>query len=129
MAQAVTSRTRFLAARFSEADAAKHEQAAAAAGVSVSDLIRGALDGAPPPRRTARPTVDQAELARLMGAIGRIGSNVNQLARVANSGSWPDSRALDEASADIRWMRDAVMRALGVTPPDPADRPPAGPVP
>jgi hypothetical protein len=92
---------------------------AKAAGLSVGGYFRAAVLGAPPPNR--RRAADAPELARLMGAIGRIGSNINQLAHVANAGSWPDSRALDEAVADIRWMRNAVMKALGVTsPPDPA---------
>ena len=118
-------RTRLLGARFTEAEATRHEAAAAAAGITVSDLIRAALDGTPPPRRRARPSPDTVELARVMGAVGRIGSNVNQLAHVANTGGWPDSRAIAEAVADIQWMRHHVMLALGVTPPGP---PPPDPI-
>jgi hypothetical protein len=81
MAQRETSRTRFLSARFTEAQAVAHERKAAAAGISISDMIRAALDGAPIPRRTNRPTINEVELGKLMGAIGKIGSNTNQLAR------------------------------------------------
>ena len=59
-----------------------------------------------------------------MGAVGKIGSNVNQLARAANAGSWPDSRLIAQACEDIRWMRNALMRAFGITPPPDG---PAGP--
>ena len=70
-------------------------------------------------------SVVEQELARLMAAIGRIGSNVNQLARMANAGSWPDSRLLKQACDDIRIMRDTLIRAFGMTPPDDPP-PPAG---
>lgn len=73
----------------------------------------------------SRPTINEVELGKLMGAIGKIGSNTNQLARQANAGSWPDSRLLHEACADVRWMRDAVMRALGIIPPPEPDGRPA----
>lgn len=119
-------RTRFLSARFTEADAVRHEQAAAAAGITVSDMIRAALDGTPPPRRTARPVQDRAELAQLLAAVGKIGSNVNQLAYVANTGGWPHDTAIAAAVSDIQWMRHHLMLALGVTPTGPA---PPGPAP
>jgi hypothetical protein len=79
--------------------------------------FRAAVLDAPLPRVSRRPSADRAELAQLIGAVGKIGSNVNQLAYVANTGSWPDSRLIAQAAADIRWMRDSLMRALGVTPP------------
>lgn len=43
----------------------------------------------------------------------------------SNAGSWPDSRLLHGACADIRWIRDAVMRALGIIPPPEPDGRPA----
>jgi hypothetical protein len=93
-------------------------------GLSVSGYFRTVAFNTP--RRSRRPSVNEQELARLMVAMGRIGSNVNQLARQANLGSWPDSRAIEEACADIRWIRDTLMLALGVTPP-PHHQPPREP--
>jgi hypothetical protein len=119
MARRETSLTRFLSARFTEAQAAAHERKAAALGISISNLIRDALDGrAPTPRRRKkRPTINEVELGKLMGAVGKIGSHTKQLSHQANAGSWPGDRALAEACADIRWMRNALMRVLGITPP------------
>ena len=57
---------------------------------------------------------DQQELARLLGTVGKIGANVNQLAHRANLGSWPEAQLLHEAAADIQWMRRTLMLALGV---------------
>lgn len=113
---ATAPRSKQLKARFTEAELQTVAQRAEHIGVTVSDLLRfGVLHEPPPPRRRGmHPVKDQQELARLLGAVGKIGSNVNQLAHVANCGSWPESRLLHEAAADIQWMRRAVMLALGV---------------
>ncbi|CAN0560893.1 unnamed protein product [Laminaria digitata] len=108
--------------RYSEQEKDTLTQAAHAAGVTLSDFIRAAAlsQPLPPPRskRANRPSVkDGNELAALLAAVGRIGNNVNQLARVANAGSWPEARELHEAAADIQWMRRTLMLALGVKEP------------
>lgn len=105
-----------LSIRLPAAERAELDRRAAQAGLSVSGYFRvAALDAPIPGRRRA----DAAELARLLAAVGKIGSNVNQLAYVANTGGWPDSRVIAEAMADIHWMRHHLMLALGVTPPGP----------
>lgn len=105
--------------RYSEQERDTLTHAANAAGVTLSDFIRAAAlsQPLPPPKsRRARrqPVQDGQELARLLAAVGKIGSNVNQLAHVANCGSWPETRLLNEAAADIQWMRRTLMLALGV---------------
>lgn len=69
--------------------------------------------------RGNQPVKDHQQLAQLLGQLGRmrLASNLNQLVTAANSGALPDTpetqTALLEACADIREIRDAVMRALG----------------
>ena len=66
------------------------------------------------PRAVKRPPVEKAQLARLLGAIGKLGSNVNQIARALNEGRDPPSREeLAAMRADIAAMRAEVMAALG----------------
>jgi hypothetical protein len=91
-------------------------------GLSVSGYFRTVAFNTP--RRSRRPSAVEQELGKLMGAVGKIGSNVNQLAHQANLGSWPDTRLIAQACEDIRWMRNALMRAFGITPPPDG---PAGP--
>lgn len=55
------------------------EEKAAASGMTLSDLIRHAVEGTKPPRRK-RVDVDPA----LLRQIAQIGNNLNQLARWAN---------------------------------------------
>ena len=70
-------------------------------------------------RRRAR--LDHASLAQALGLLGgsRLSSNMNQIAKAAHMGALPvtpDLAAeLDGACADIRFMRQLLLRALGKT--------------
>jgi len=72
------------------------------------------------PRRASQ--YDHKLLAMLLGALGksRIASNINQLARAANSGSLPVNeevlKSLKEAVEAILWMRDTLIKLLRVKP-------------
>lgn len=105
--------------RLTDEERAEAEARAERAGLSLGGYFKAAaLDSEPPRRRRSRhPSPDMVILSRLMAANGRIGNNVNQLAFHANCGSWPDRFAIEEAAADIRWIRDTLMEALGITPP------------
>jgi hypothetical protein len=85
------------------------------AGITPGSLARQIVLGAPPPRQVRRPPVERRELARLLGHLGHIGSNLNQIARVLNGGGEADLGALDEALTGLGEMRDAVLAALGRT--------------
>ena len=72
-------------------------------------------------RAARRPAVqDEQALAQVLALLGqsRLASNVNQLARAANSGSLPvtpdTEAALCAASADMAAMKTLLMRALGI---------------
>ncbi len=80
-----------LGARLPASVAAAWRAQAAASGLSVSDWLRRAVDPrrAPltglrtPGRRLARRQADPA----LVEAVGRLGNNVNQVARICNRGA------------------------------------------
>ncbi len=60
------------------------------------------------------PLVDRQQLARVLAQAGKIGSNVNQLARVANTnGELPSARELESIWQEVNAMRSALMAALG----------------
>ncbi len=69
--------------------------------------------------RTRKPLKDEKALGELLGKLGesRLASNVNQLAKAANSGSLPvtpdTEKALQNACDDVRAMRMLLMQALG----------------
>jgi len=86
------------------------------AGLSIAGYLRSTVLSAPPPRQSRRPPVNKVELARVLAQLGKLGSNVNQMARVANSGGWPDNDKITFAAFAIHDMRLALMNALGVAP-------------
>lgn len=88
------------------------------AGVTVGTFVRDVLIGAQAPRRVRRPPAAKAELVRILGELGKIGSNVNQLAAKANVGALRvlDPMVLAQLQDDLDELRDELMRALGRQP-------------
>lgn len=95
-----------------------------AGGLPLGRYIKDAIfnQGARPAASRKPSIVDQKLFAQLLGVIGqsRIASNINQLARAANSGSLPVNQevveGLNEAVEAIRWMRDTLIKAIGLKP-------------
>lgn len=66
-------------------------------------------------RRAPRAALaDRQQFARILAEAGKIGSNVNQLARVANTnGELPAVRVLESLWQEVNAIRSALMSALG----------------
>lgn len=92
-------------------------------GLPLGKFIKDAIfnRGMKPPSRSSS-IVDRKLFAQLLGAIGqsRIASNINQLAKAANSGSLPVNKevleGLNDAVEAIKWMRDTLIKAMGLKP-------------
>ena len=84
---------------------------AAATGVTFSDLARIALLGYKPPLTK----YDREALIKVAGALGKVGSNLNQIAKHMNAGR-PGDRVegvLGDALRELLEWRTMVMQALG----------------
>jgi hypothetical protein len=57
--------------------------------------------------------VNREELAKLLGHIGKIGSNINQIARAANSNLPYSQQALDDHLAELEILRQHIRKAMG----------------
>lgn len=88
-------------------------------------FIRKQLFGdsaAPRTLHQRKPGPDKKALAQALSALGqsRLSSNMNQIAKAAHLGTLPLGPDLEDelstACADIRAMRDALIRALGLKP-------------
>jgi hypothetical protein len=111
------ARGRFVAVRCSDAEYATVTAAAAQAGLSVGAYLRQQALGNPGKRSVRRPPAERAELARLLGELGRIGGNINQIARALNtSGNMPPGSDVSAISIEVQAMRAALMTALGREP-------------
>ena len=86
------------------------------AGFTAGSYARTVLLGAPAPRQVRRPPVERQVVAKLIGQMGYVGNNLNQIARALNSGDEADRQALIQALGDLHMMRDAALKALGRSP-------------
>ena len=76
--------------------------------------MRALALGNPGPRARRRPPIEREKLARLLGELGKIGSNINQLAYAFNGrGRLPDLAELSALRRELAQIRDALMTALG----------------
>lgn len=101
--------------RLSEAEHAELEERASRSGLTLPSYLREQCFTKPKTRSTHRPPIEREELAKLLGQFGKIGSNLNQLARAANMNE-PPGRELDAAIADLRIVTAQAMRLLGRKP-------------
>lgn len=109
-----------------EAEKAAIEAKAEKAGLSVSGYMRALIFGkdTPQPRGAKRPVVEKELLVRVLGELGKIGSNLNQIAHVANQGRGVNHPALAQLVAEVVAMRQEVKAALGREAEEPTTNPP-----
>jgi hypothetical protein len=107
-------RNTILTLRINPQEAATIRQLAQTRGESVSAMMRSALlKSRPRPSR-----IDVQAIARLLAQLGKIGSNINQIAYHLNAGR-PGDRvegSLEEALRDLSELRLVCLQALGKEP-------------
>jgi hypothetical protein len=104
-------RTRILTVRLTPQEVATVRQKAEAHGQSVGALLRANLLHV----RLRPSRIDQQVAARLLGQLGKIGSNINQLAKHANAGRYQES-SIELALRDLGELRIVCLQALGQEP-------------
>jgi hypothetical protein len=108
------ARNRLIHFRCTDHERAAIKAVAEEAGFSVGALLRLLALGDAGPRAVRRPPAERAELTRILGQIGKIGSNVNQIAKaIHTTRNLPSWSELAEIKADITTLRAAVLKALG----------------
>jgi hypothetical protein len=90
------------------------EKAASEARLTLGSYSRKILLGAPPARARRKASPDAIALARLLGELGKVGSNINQIAYFYNAGRRGDveREELHAALHAVQDLRDEIMRAL-----------------
>jgi hypothetical protein len=110
----IDARKVFVAVRCTVEEHAAIGEAAAQAGLSVGAFLRAQALGRPGPRSVRRPPIERKELSRLMGHLGKVGSNINQIAKAVNATrNLPSWSELAEIKNEITRMRAGLMKALG----------------
>jgi len=107
-------RAKFIALRCTTKERSIIDETATQAGLSVGAYLRALALGSAGPRAVRRPPVERKELAQLLGHLGKVGSNLNQLAHAFNRNGWvPAFAELNAMRRQVGEMRDALMTALG----------------
>ena len=109
-------RGKLLQIRLTSAELSEIEAQAEAAELTAASYARSVLLSAPAPRARRRPSVQTQEVGRLLGELGKVGSNLNQIAHAVNAGQPVGSNAIAAAIEDVRAMRDDCLIALGRKP-------------
>ncbi len=82
------------------------------AGMSMAAFLRTCALGSPGPRAQRAPTVNAKALAHATAALNKVGSNLNQMARVLNAGA--ATIAANECFAALAEVRAVTARILEV---------------
>lgn len=91
-----------LTVRFTPAEREQLEALADRAGLTLGSYLRSRALDTPTMRAIRRPTAAVEVLKRLLGQVGKIGGNLNQLAKGVNRGETPLATDLQETLAAIR---------------------------
>lgn len=85
-----------------------------ACGLASAAFLRACgLDGDAGPRARRKPPVDHQLLRQVLGHVGRVGNNLNQIARSLNSRERASIPDLQEALRAYLDIRNAIYEALG----------------
>lgn len=86
------------------------------AGLAKAAFLRATAFGEIGPRAQRRPPADHVALRKLLGELGRVGNNINQIARSLNAGDTIEPTELRQALLAYVEMRDAIFQALNMDP-------------
>lgn len=106
-------RTRLLSVRLTVSEYADLDARAQLVSLEISAYVRKTILNAPAPQRARRQSHDVAALGRVLVALNRIGSNINQIAREAHRNG--NVEIYRDAEADreiIAAAARAVMEAM-----------------
>jgi hypothetical protein len=100
--------------RYDDVELAELDAAASRAGLTRGGFQRVQSLTIPPRTRSVRRApVEKEELGRILGQLGKIGSNLNQLARAFNRDR-PETEELGAALAELRGLVPTIRVALGL---------------
>ena len=102
-------RNKFIIFRATEEEKQTFLDLASQSGLSPADYFRKSTLGTKP----LKPTNDTKLLAKMLSEWGRIGSNLNQIARHYNSGTATDQLLGREIIDKVEGIRTDLRKALG----------------
>lgn len=101
--------------RYDEIEFAELEEAASRAGLTRASYQRVQSLKEPKTRSTRRAPIERELLAKVYGQLGKIGSNLNQIARAAHLDR-AERADIAMAVAEVRAIVPVILEALGKKP-------------
>ena len=105
--------------RFDEVTTGRLTKIASEHGINVSDVVRvmveEKIDHPSPNLPVRRRVPDGVVLRDILANLGKIGSNVNQLARVANTTKQIEPDTFERCLRDLRTIASAIRAVIGGT--------------
>lgn len=108
-------RTKMLPTRWTPDEYEKLTRRSHQAGLSRAAFIRLQTLGEEGPRSQKRPSLERRNLAQLHAELGKIGSNINQIARHLNSGGEMERRFAERLVEAMRAIQRKVRDAFDNT--------------
>ena len=102
-----------LAFRVSPEERAQIEAAADAAELTVGSFVRAKMLKKSVTKETRRPSIDREILGRALGMLGKVGSNINQIAKHMNSGGHTPAAEILKALNDFAILKEQILKAIG----------------
>lgn len=90
------------------------ESLSSRSGMALGAFMRAAAFGDSGPRAQRRPPADHQALRQILGHCGRIGNNLNQIAKHLNAGGQLDHDELRQALKAYLDIRAAILAALAM---------------
>ena len=101
-----------LSVRVTPAERAEIEAAAEEAKLTVASYIRETVLTAPQTKKVRRPSLDRTLLGQILGQLGKVGGNLNQIAHRLNEGRGVGTAKLEAALEDFKELRKEIIVAL-----------------
>ena len=102
-----------LAFRVSPEERAQIEAAADAAELTIGSFVRGKMLKKIVTKEVRRPSIDREILGRALGMLGKVGSNINQIAKHLNSGGNVPNAEIAKALNDVSFLKEKILKAIG----------------
>ena len=103
---------RVLSIRVSDGERQEVEALAAREGLTKGSYVRSRILATPTTRAIRRPVLEVQKLSKVLAELGRMSSNINQLAKRANSGDIPFVGDIRDTLAACRQVAEQVKNAL-----------------
>lgn len=98
--------------RVDETERAEIEAAADRAGLTVGSYVRDTILSKVLTKPTRRPSLDRVLLSQLLGQLGKLGGNLNQMAKRLNAGGGVGADRVTAACDELWLLKDEILKAI-----------------